>query len=46
MHVEEVNKDRQRKDGSQRHKEGGQRQACTWKRWTETERVRMRVRDI
>jgi hypothetical protein len=46
MHVEEVDKDRQRNDDSKRHMEGGQRQACTWKRWTETDRGRMTVRYI
>ncbi len=46
MHLEEVDRDRQRKDDSQRHTEGGQRQECTWKRWTETDRGRMTVRDI
>ncbi len=28
MHVEEVDRDRQRKDDSKRHMAGGQRQAC------------------
>ncbi len=46
MHVEEVDRDRQAEDDSQRHMEGGQRQACTWKRWTETDRGRMTIRDI
>jgi hypothetical protein len=46
MHVEELDRDRQRKDDRQRHMEGGQRQACTCKRWTETDRGRMTVRDI
>jgi hypothetical protein len=46
MHVEEVDRDRQREDDRQRHKEDGQRQACTWKTWTETDRGRMTVRDI
>jgi len=45
MHVVELDRDRQRKDDSQRHMESGQRQACMWKRWTETDR-RMTVRDI
>ncbi len=43
-HMEEVDRERQRKDDSQRHMEGGQRQACTWKRWTERDRGRMTVR--
>ncbi len=46
MHVEEVDRDRQRKDDRQRHMEVGQRQACTWKRWTETDRGRMTGKDI
>ncbi len=46
MHVEEVDRDRESKDESQRHIEGGQRQACTWKRWTETDRRWMTGRDI
>ncbi len=46
MHVEEVDRDRQREDDRQRHMEGGQRQACTWKRLTETDRGRMAGRDI
>jgi hypothetical protein len=45
-HVEEVDRDRKRKDERQRHMEGGQRQACTWKRWTETDRGRMTVTGI
>ncbi len=36
MHRGELARDRQRKDDMQRHMEGGQRQACTWKRFTET----------
>ncbi len=46
MHREEVGRDRQRKDDRQRQMEGGQRQACTGKRWKETDKGRMTVRDI
>jgi hypothetical protein len=42
MHVEEVDRDRQREDDSQRHIEGGQRRT----RWTETDSGRMTIRDI